>query len=117
MPRLLGAQAAGVAPMTERLHGDHSTGSNDAADGIQIVDPVESERILTAIDKTDGDVIAVSEAELETELQQLHRRGFYTEPTCAVAPAVDRRFREQGRIDDGDAVGILLTGSGFKSNA
>ncbi|MGZ0747796.1 pyridoxal-phosphate dependent enzyme [Haloparvum sp. AD34] len=119
VPRLLGAQAAGVAPVVRELHGpdaaDPAGTVNDAADGIQIAEPVQQDRILTAIDETGGDAVAVTEATAECELDRLHAAGFYTEPTCAVAPAALREFREQGVLDDDADVVVPLTGSGLKS--
>ncbi|MFB6236351.1 MAG: threonine synthase [Halopenitus sp.] len=119
VPRLLGAQAAGVAPIVRELHGSEAadpTGAvNDAADGIQIASPVQSDRILTAIAETDGDAVAITEAAAERELDRLHAAGFYTEPTCAVAPAALREFREQGVLGDDEDVVVPLTGSGLKT--
>ncbi len=118
MPRIVGAQAAGVAPIVEALHGvdaaSPSPEPNDAADGIQISTPVQLDRILTAIDETDGDAIAVTEPELRAELDGLHAAGFYTEPTCAVAPAALRTARNRGTIRSDDDVVVALTGSGLK---
>jgi threonine synthase len=117
MPRLLGAQAAGYAPIADTLHGNQSeseTDRNEVADGIQIREPVQREAILDAVDDTDGDVVALSEAAVERGLDALHARGFYTEPTCAVAPAALRGFRERGIVEDGDDVVVALTGSGLK---
>ncbi len=113
MPRLLGAQAAGYAPIAAELHGE-SSGSNDVADGIQIREPVRRDAILGAIDDTGGDAIALDAGAVEDELEALHRRGFYTEPTCAVAPAALRAYRERGVLDDADDVVVPLTGSGLK---
>ena len=119
VPRLLGAQAAGVAPVVRDLDGPEAadpTGTvNDAADGIQITEPVQLDRILTAIEETDGDAVAITEAAAERELDRLHAAGFYTEPTCAVAPAALREFRESGILGDDEDVVVPLTGSGLKS--
>jgi threonine synthase len=116
VPRLLGAQAAGYAPIVAELH-DHeaAAGNNEVADGIQIREPVRKQQLLDAIDATDGDAIAISEATVERELDALHRRGFYTEPTCAVAPAALSEYRDRGVLDSGDDVVVPLTGSGLKS--
>ncbi|MFC6726422.1 threonine synthase, partial [Halobium palmae] len=54
------------------------------------------------------------EAAVERELDALHRAGFYTEPTCAVAPAALREYRERGVLDADDDVVVPLTGSGLK---
>ncbi|QZX99753.1 pyridoxal-phosphate dependent enzyme [Halobaculum rubrum] len=116
VPRLLGAQAAGHAPVVEALHGpEAAAGDNDAADGIQIAEPVRRDQILEAIDDTDGDVIALGGDAVEAELADLHASGFYTEPTCAVAPAALRAYRERGALDDDEDVVVPLTGSGLKT--
>ena len=115
VPRLLGAQAAGYAPIAEELYGG-SVGDedNDIADGIQIRDPVQREQILEAVDESDGDVIALSERAVADERDRLHAAGFYTETTCAVAPAALEQYRERGVVSDDDDVVVPLSGSGLK---
>ncbi|ESS04438.1 MAG: L-threonine synthase [uncultured archaeon A07HR67] len=118
VPRLYGAQAAGIAPVVREKHGaaaaDPNGTVNDAADGIQIAEPVQMDEILEAVCETGGDVLAVTEAAGTRELDRLHAAGFYTEPTCAVAPAALRELRERGAIDATDDVVVPLTGSGLK---
>jgi threonine synthase len=116
VPRLLGAQAAGYAPVADTLHPDEAaTGdSNELADGIQIRAPARREQILDAVDASGGDAIALDAEAVETELDRLHRAGFYTEPTCAVAPAALREYRERGVLSPSDDVVVPLTGSGLK---
>ena len=120
VPRLFGAQAAGVAPVVRKRHGEAAAkpadgDRNDAADGIQIAEPVQGDWILEAIDETDGDAIAISRSATERELDRLHAAGFYTEPTCAVAPAALREYRNRGVLAPDDDVVVPLTGSGLKS--
>lgn len=127
MPRLLGAQAAGYAPVVAELRGEvEATGDedldgdggpsrrNDLADGIQIRHPARLSQIVAAVEETDGDAIALGERAVEAELSALHRHGFYTEPTSAVAPAALRAYRERGTLDEDDDVVVPLTGSGLK---
>ena len=118
LPRLLGAQAAGVAPVVRERHGAAAAeldgADNTAADGIRIAEPVRADAIHEAINETDGDAIAVSEAALDRALDRLHAAGFYTEPTCAVAPAALRAYRERGVLGEDDDVVVPLTGSGLK---
>jgi threonine synthase len=118
VPRLYGAQAAGVAPIVRALHGpdaaDPDGAVNEAADGIQIAEPVRDREIRDAIDATGGDALAVTEAAAARELDRLHAAGFYTEPTCAVAPAALRTLRERGEIGLDEDVVVPLTGSGLK---
>ncbi|MFC7136647.1 pyridoxal-phosphate dependent enzyme [Halobaculum litoreum] len=116
MPRLLGAQAAGYAPVVEALHGaEAAAGANGVADGIQIPEPTRGDRIREAIAATDGDAVALDESAVESELAALHARGFYTEPTCAIAPAALRAYRERGVLDGDEDVVVPLTGSGLKT--
>ena len=117
IPRLLGAQAEGYAPVADALHPEEASAtgdSNDLADGIQIREPARREQVLDAVDATDGDAIALDSETVETELDRLHRAGFYTEPTCAVAPAALREYRERGVLAPDDDVVVPLTGSGLK---
>lgn len=116
MPKLLGTQAAGYAPIAAELNAESAVkGNNTIADGIRIREPVQKAQLMKAIDETDGDAIALSQEVVATELQRLHEAGFYTEPTCAVAPAGLREYRKRGVIDPDDDVVVPLTGSGLKS--
>ncbi|NHN60896.1 MULTISPECIES: pyridoxal-phosphate dependent enzyme [Halorussus] len=116
MPKLLGAQAAGYAPIAAALHGSEATeGDNSTADGIQIVDPVRKEQILDAIEETGGDAIALGADPVDAALDRLRRGGFYVEPTSAVAPAAVAAYRERGILEPSDDVVVPLTGSGLKS--
>jgi len=118
MPRLYGAQAAGVAPVVRERHGpaaaDPNGRVNTAADGIQIAEPVRGAEVHAALDETGGDAVAVTEADTARELDRLHAAGFYAEPTCAVAPAALRALRERGEIAADDDAVVPLTGSGLK---
>jgi len=123
VPRLYGAQAAGVAPIVAARHGKSAAaggdaapaGKNAAADGIQIAEPARRGQILDAIEGSGGDAVAIDEPTTERHLQQLHHSGFYTEPTCAVAPAALETLRETGDIGQDEDVVVALTGSGLKT--
>jgi threonine synthase len=114
LPRLYGVQAAGVAPIVEEHHGEGGDAVNTAADGIQITAPPRREQILDALDATGGDAIAVDAERTNAALDRLHRDGFYTEPTCAVAPAGLSVLRERDAIGPDEDVVVPLTGSGLK---
>jgi threonine synthase len=111
MPKLLGAQATGYAPIA----GEHSDGTNDLADGIHIREPVRENEILDAIKETDGDAIAIDAEATEREHDRLDRAGFHVEPTSAVAPAALREYRERGILSADADVVVPLTGSGLKT--
>ncbi|MFB6168857.1 MAG: pyridoxal-phosphate dependent enzyme [Haloferacaceae archaeon] len=116
VPRLYGAQAAGTAPMVAARHGpEAAAGDNAAADGIQIAEPARRAEILSAVESTDGDVLAVDRETTEATLSRLHRAGLYVEPTCAVAPAALDSLRETGAVGPDEDVVVPLTGSGLKT--
>lgn len=118
IPRLLGVQAEGVAPIVEALYGPDRTGTgetrNDAADGIQIAEPARKTQILQAIEATDGDAIAVDEVGTTAARAALHREGFYVEPTSAIAVAGLEVYRD-GTLGPDESVVVPLTGSGLKT--
>ncbi|GAB3023717.1 threonine synthase [Natronobiforma cellulositropha] len=119
MPRLLGAQVAGYAPIVTALGGETVPGDGgddpDIADGIQIAEPARGTQIVDALTETGGEVVALGSDPIESALDRLHRGGFYVEPTCAVAPAALRHFRESGVVDEDEDVVVPLTGSGLKT--
>jgi len=143
VPRLLAAQAAGYQPLVDRVRGedhepvgagddddqdldeairtlqernegDDEPPDNETADAIHIGEPAREDQLVAAIEDTGGDAVAVTGDALELTLDRLHRQGFYTEPTCAVAPAALRQFREEGVVAGHEDVVVALTGSGYK---
>jgi threonine synthase len=122
VPRLLGVQAAGHAPIAA-AHGNganasgnsDSPGVNDVADGIRIDQPARGGGILDAIEATGGDAIAVGAEDTRTALGVLHRAGFYVEPTSAAAVTGLSAYRERGVLDSDADVVVPLTGSGLKT--
>lgn len=116
VPRLVGAQAAGAAPVVEAIHGESAAaGDNDAADGIQVREPARRDQVLAAIEDTDGEAVAVDAETTRQTLGRLRERGFDTEPTCAVAPAALKRLRTTGDIGEEKDVCVVLTGTGLKA--
>jgi len=116
VPRLLGAQATGAAPVADALHDDGPAGapSNTAADGIQIREPARLDQILAAVEATDGDALAVGPEATEREHGRLARAGFHVEPTCATATAALAEYRDRGVVGPDDDVVVALTGTGLK---
>jgi threonine synthase len=119
LPRLLGAQATGAAPIADAVDGEadgNADGAepNDLADGIQIRDPARGDQVRAAIRETDGDAVAVGPDATESEHDRLARAGFHVEPTCATATAALDAFHERGTISSEDDVIVALTGTGLK---
>lgn len=87
----------GICPIASEFH-PVPEGENDVADGIQIREPTRKRQLLNAIAETDGDAIAITEDDVQTELDRLHRHGFYVEPTSAIVPAALAAYQECGTL-------------------
>jgi len=119
LPRLYAAQPERLAP----IHHAIVNGLEDIeiakpvkksiADGLAIVKPVRSRRILQAIRESEGSAVVVTEDEIRTAYRSLAKQGLFAEPSSAVAAAAI----EQIRADLGEDATILaaLTGSGLKT--
>jgi len=145
IPALYAAQATGYAPVveafadTEADAGDETTADdrpagfegadvqldalaepepetdNEVADAIHVREPARMAEIVEAVWASDGDAVALGEDAVELALDELHRAGFYVEPTCAIAPAALETLRSRGAIDPEDDVVVPLTGTGLKT--
>lgn len=87
------------------------------AEGTAIRDPLRLRQLLEALAETRGAAVAVSEEEILRARDGLARRGFFAEPTSAVAAAGLSRLLESGRILPEETTVVVLTGSGLKSPA
>jgi threonine synthase len=87
------------------------TGRSTRATGIAIADPPRRSEILAALARQGGDVIEVSEEEIESAHGALGRRGVAAERASAAALAGVRALRSTG---EGDSILAWLTGSGLR---
>jgi threonine synthase len=120
LPRLFAAQPENCAP----LHARFVAGSEDfapvevrptIAEGASIAKPVRTREVLSAVRRSGGATVAVSEAEIEAALFELSRLGLYAEPTSALAAAAFTKLMERGIIQPSETTVLVLTGSGLKT--
>ena len=120
MPRLIAVQAEACDP----IHRAWNSALDDipavrkretAAEGISVAQPVRGPMILQALRNSKGLVTTVTDGEIWETLPILGELGLYVEPTSAAAPAAFLRLRNEGTIPPGDAVVVVLTGSGLKA--
>lgn len=119
IPRLYSAQPELLAP----IHHAFSQGLDDIpeasptkksiAEGLAIIKPVRSRRLLLALRESDGGAITVTEAEIMDAYNQLALCGIFAEPSSAVAAAAVPKLRAQ--LDKDVRIVAALTGSGLKS--
>ena len=117
IPRIIGVQAEACSPIYQAFEQGldevpQIVSEATLAEGIRIANPTRGKEILNALRESEGDIVAVSEAEIVKALRQLGRMGFYVEPTSAAAVAATIKCLEEGKVDG--RVVVPLTGSGLK---
>jgi len=113
IPRIFGFQAENCSPLLDLSH--DFVPSPTIAEGVAIAHPLRGKEIIDAVDKTGGSISTVTEEEIIAALRQACLKGYFIEPTSAVALAGFEKCLHSGLITD-DAVNvILLTGSGLKA--
>lgn len=116
LPRIIGVQAENCAPIADAWKnrgelGGYTTTKETIAEGIAIEHPVRIHDILHALKETYGDMVTVTEKEICHALQYIRRKGYYIEPTSAVAIAGFKKLYTKKN----NCVVIPLTGHGLKT--
>jgi threonine synthase len=115
LPRIIGVQAQNCAPLATawKHHGTmkRQTTKQTIAEGIAITNPPRTKEILHAVKATKGALFTVTEQEIFEALHTMHRKGYFIEPTSAVAVAALKKIQST----QDDRVVIPLTGHGLKT--
>ena len=113
LPRLLGGQAAGAAPL---VRGEVVKKPESIATAIRIGNPARWHEAMRALDESGGVVAAVSDEEILQSWKWLASlEGLFVEPASATGVAVLHQQIRQGEIDPGGkTVVCVLTGHGLK---
>ncbi|MDP6777704.1 MAG: pyridoxal-phosphate dependent enzyme, partial [Candidatus Latescibacteria bacterium] len=116
LPRLVAVQASACAPLHRLWSGDAHPQAEKAscstiAEGIAIAEPTRASQILDAVRHTGGQVVTVTDEEVESALTGFCRGGWYIEPTSATALA----GLSKSEIGEDETVVVPLTGHGLKS--
>lgn len=114
IPRMYGAEASGYTSVSRKAQeADSEEDQNNVAEGLHIDNPPRVDEISEAIKSTSGEIISITQAETKECMEDIHKEGFYVEPTAAVAPAALRRFQNSNSISKTEDVVIPLCGSGL----
>lgn len=113
LPRLLGGQAAGSAPIVE---GRVIEKPETVATAIRIGNPARWHQALQALDESGGIITAVTDEAILASWKLLARQeGVFAEPASATGLAALRQQIDQGAIDPaGKTAVVVLTGHGLK---
>lgn len=112
LPRMIGAQAAGAAPL---VLGKPVADPVTVASAIRIGNPASWDGATAARDESEGLIDSVTDSEI-LDAQQLlaTREGIFCEPASAASVALLAKAVRDGRIAPGSNVVCVLTGSGLK---
>ena len=112
LPRMLGFQAEGAAPI---VRGEPVDAPETVATAIRIGNPASWEGATAARDESGGSIETVSDDEiLETQRMIVELEGVFCEPASAAGVAGVRRLATERRIGPEETVVCVLTGHGLK---
>lgn len=112
LPRMVGAQAEGAAPI---VHGRPVEHPKTVASAIRIGNPASWEGATSARDESGGAISAVTDTEiLSAQVRLASSEGLFCEPASAAPLALLFRLVREGRIDKDATAVVVLTGSGLK---
>ncbi|MBI4589143.1 MAG: threonine synthase [Candidatus Rokubacteria bacterium] len=120
-PKFVAVQAEGCAPVVKAWVEKSPVTTPwenpvTRAAGLRVPSPFAGRQMLQVLRETDGDALAVSEAEI-VEAQKILARleGIWTAPEAAATLAALIRLRDQGGLDRRGRIVLLLTGAGIKN--
>ena len=112
LPRMLGFQAEGAAPI---VHGAPVEAPETVATAIRIGNPASWAGAVAARDESGGLIETVSDEEiLEAQRDIVRLEGVFCEPASAAGVAGVRRLAATNRINAEEIVVCVLTGHGLK---
>jgi threonine synthase len=112
LPRMLGGQAEGAAPL---VHGVPVAEPHTVASAIRIGNPASWQSAIAARDESEGLIDAVSDAAILDAQQRLATlEGIFCEPASAASLAVLEKAVREGLVARGASAVCVLTGNGLK---
>jgi threonine synthase len=112
LPRMIGAQAEGAAPIVEGRPVAHP---KTVASAIRIGNPASWEGATSARDESGGMIAAVTDTEiLAAQVRLASTEGLFAEPASVAPLALLFRLVRDGKIEKSSTTVVVLTGSGLK---
>ncbi len=121
LPRMIGVQTEGCAPIVNELTEHSSSNSSKSCNpstralAILVGEPLQSELAIKAIQESNGLALTVSDADiLAAELQVAKLEGVFAEPASSATVAALQKLKVD-QISSDSSVVCLITGSGLKA--
>ncbi len=109
LPRMMGFQAAGAAPL---VYGEPVKNPETLATAIRIGNPANWEKAIAARDASKGEFNAVTDDEILDAYRLLAHEGIFCEPASAASVAGLLKVADQ--VPSSSTVVCVLTGNGLK---
>src|ERR1700736_6741141 len=110
LPRMVGAQAEGAAPI---VRGRPVSKPKTRASAIKSYNPASWESATAARDESGGLIDAVSDTEiLQAQIRLASSEGLFAEPASCAPLALLYRLVREGRIERDSTTVVVLTGNG-----
>jgi threonine synthase len=118
MPRIVACQTRQVSPLYHHFKNLSYTPPEritSVADALVSVNPPLLGLMVKRLREADGDAVMVEEDEIFKAFIELARKGFFVEPSSAVAYAAYKKQLKNKEASKGDKTVIILTGMGLKT--
>jgi len=118
IPKLLGVQAEGCAPITEAFRSGEElvvTAEETIADSIAVGKPRNWIKAVRAVRDSKGEMINVSDEEILEMMKILGRKtGVFGEPAGVAGMAGLKKAAAEGLIGSDESAAVVITGNGLK---
>ncbi|MGM0409578.1 MAG: threonine synthase [Bacillota bacterium] len=118
VPRLLGVQAEGCAPITKSFRSGEElevTSEDTLADSIAVGKPRNYKKAINGIKASKGKMVNVSDKKILDMMKTLGKNtGIFGEPAGVVGIAGLKKMINKGEIKRGEKVVSVITGNGLK---
>jgi threonine synthase len=112
LPKLLGFQAEGAAPL---VLGHPIENPKTIATAIRIGNPASGERALEAIRESQGKIDTVSDEEIiDAQKELANKEGIFVEPASAASWAGVKKLIKNHKLEINGEIVCVLTGNGLK---
>jgi threonine synthase len=117
IPKMVAVQSASCSPIYQafkrgRMEAQPVEKRDTKAEGIAIANPVRGRQILEVVLETEGEVLAVTEKEIDAAMKEMGKRGHFIEPTSAATVAGLKKYLKHIRKE---VIVSTLTGMGLKA--
>jgi threonine synthase len=117
-PNLVACQTRQVSPLYSRfkdLKYDPPETVTSIADALVSVNPPLLDQMVKSLKDVKGEAVIVEEDEIMEAFLDLARKGFFVEPSSAVAYAGYKKHLGNGKVSSKNSTAIILTGHGLKT--